>query len=112
MRLDEPLAGLDIRAHQPVEDVVRLEHVLDVDAEQHPGLRVHGGLPQLYGVHLPETLVALDLDLSADLLELDVAPGVPVGVLDGLALAQRAERWLSQEHVARPDQGLEAPPDD
>src|SRR4030081_1367928 len=61
VRLDEAFAWIHFRPHQDVESLVRLDRVLDLDPEQHPVLRVHGGLPQLVGVHLTQTLVARDL---------------------------------------------------
>src|SRR5947209_15433163 len=45
--LDEVLAGIDLVAHQDVEDLVRLDRVLDFDAHQHPVLGIHGRDPEL-----------------------------------------------------------------
>src|SRR5438270_12039649 len=42
VRLDEPLTGIDVGAHQDIEDLVCLDCILDLDAQQHPVLRVHG----------------------------------------------------------------------
>src|SRR5438105_4054172 len=87
VRLDEPLTGIDVGAHQDIEDLVRLDCILDLDAQQHPVLRVHGGFPQLLGVHLTETLVASNLGFSRHLGEL------PVLLLVGEDLAaQRQDR--------------------
>src|SRR6267143_1052599 len=46
VRLDEPLAGIDVGAHQDIEDLVRLHRIFNLDAEQHAVLWVHGGLPE------------------------------------------------------------------
>src|SRR5262245_44123216 len=58
--LDELPARLDLVAHQDGEDRVRRDRVLDAHLEELAGLRVHGRLPELLGVHLPKALVALD----------------------------------------------------
>src|SRR4030081_3499394 len=52
VRLDESLAGIDVRAHQDIEDLVRLHRIFDLHAEQHAVLRVHRSFPKLLGVHL------------------------------------------------------------
>src|SRR5690606_37364041 len=58
---DELAARLDEVAHQLREDAVGFLHLLDLHLEQIALLGIHRGLPQLLGVHLTETLVALDL---------------------------------------------------
>src|SRR5687767_2871373 len=60
--LDEGAARLDLVAHQRGEDAVGRRSVLDVDADEHPVLRVHGRVRELLGVHLPEPLEAAHLD--------------------------------------------------
>src|SRR5207302_8706417 len=72
VRLDESLAGIDVGAHQDIENLVRLDRIFDLDAEQHPVLWVHGRFPQLVGVHFTETLVASDLRLSRHLGQLTI----------------------------------------
>ncbi len=52
-------AVLDLLTHQDGEDLVGDGGVLEPDLEEGAALRVHGGLPQLVGVHLAETLVPL-----------------------------------------------------
>src|SRR5207248_356009 len=59
--LDELAPGLDRIAHQRREHLLRLGHVVRVDLEKGPALWVHRRRPELLGVHLAETLVALDL---------------------------------------------------
>src|SRR5438132_14322057 len=82
VRLDESLAGIDVVAHQNVEDLVGLDRIFDLDAEQHAVLRVHGGLPELLGIHLTETLVASDLRFSGHLCQLPILLLVGVRVAD------------------------------
>src|SRR5215218_3486277 len=54
--LDELPAGLHILPHQDGEHPVGRRGVLEGHLAQDPGVRVHGGLPQLLGIHLTETL--------------------------------------------------------
>src|SRR5262245_14542058 len=54
---------LDLLTHENGEHPVGLDRILVRDAQQRPRFGVHGGLPQLIGVHLPETLVALHHDV-------------------------------------------------
>src|SRR4051794_16472904 len=64
---DEVLAGGDVVAHQQVEDPLGHLGVLQGHPTQGAVARVHGGLRELVGVHLPQALVALQrlLDLLA-----------------------------------------------
>ena len=57
--LDELATGLYVVAHQHGEDLVGLGGVLDGDLLQQTVLGIHGGLPELLGVHLTKTFVAL-----------------------------------------------------
>src|SRR5690625_3169432 len=59
--LDELAARRDLGAHEHLEHLVGVQHVVDRDALQNPRFGVHGGLPQLLGVHLAQTLEPLDL---------------------------------------------------
>src|SRR3990172_8745130 len=58
--LDELPARLDSVAHEKAENGLGLDGVLGVDLEDGAGVRVHGGLPELLRVHLPQALVTLD----------------------------------------------------
>src|SRR6266508_5445318 len=62
VRLDERAASLDVLAHQDAEHAIGRRGVLEGDPLQDARLRVHGGLPQLLGVHLAEPLEPADLD--------------------------------------------------
>src|SRR6185436_6086557 len=57
--LDEQLARLDLIAHQLLKEVGGANRVLQLDLEDRPARGVHGGFPELVGIHLPEALVAL-----------------------------------------------------
>src|SRR2546423_6639524 len=52
VRLNEALAWIHLGAHQDVENLVRLDRVLDLDPEQHSVLRIHCRVPELLGIHL------------------------------------------------------------
>jgi hypothetical protein len=82
---EELLARRHVRAHQQVEHLRRLLRVLDPHPAQRPVLRVHGGVRELVGVHLPESLVALDrflvpLVAFVEALQQAVQLGLGVGV--------------------------------
>src|SRR5207302_10408164 len=94
VRLDEALAGIHVVAHQDIEDLVGLDRILDLDSQQHPVLGIHGGFPELVGVHLAETLVARDLRFSLHLCELAILLLLGVGVADLLAARDLVERRL------------------
>src|SRR5579859_8085570 len=104
VRLDELLARLDVGPHHFLERVVHRRGVVDGDAQQHAGLRVHGRLPQLVGVHLAQTLHARGLGVLAQLphrlvaIRLGVAPN-DLRVL-ARALADLEERRLGHVQVA------------
>ena len=57
--LDELAAGIHVLAHEHREDAVGLGGVADVDALEQSVLGIHGGLPQLLGVHLTQTFESL-----------------------------------------------------
>src|ERR1044071_9255786 len=62
---DELAARLDEVAHQLGEDAVGGLHLLDLHLEQVALGGIHCRLPQLLGVHLSQSLVALDLQSLA-----------------------------------------------
>src|SRR5690606_7073389 len=62
--LDELAPGLDGIAHEGGERAVGRGGVFDGDLLEHPAVRIHRGGPELLGVHLAETLVALDADAA------------------------------------------------
>ena len=67
-------------------------------------VRVHGGLPQLFGVHLTKALVAVDL-CARHLLREHGHFGVVVGVLDGVALLHLEQGRLGNVDMALLDEG-------
>src|SRR5580704_10492138 len=67
--LDELTPRLDLIAHQRGEDLIRRYRVLDAHLQQPPRLRIDRGLPELLGIHLTQSLVALYRLALAGLLE-------------------------------------------
>src|SRR4029077_11792406 len=100
VRLDELLPRLDVRSHQLLERVVDGGDVLDLDLQQHAGLRVHRRLPQLFGVHLAKTLHARGLGILAELSDGLVAIAFRVAPDDLLALEDLEERRLRHVEIA------------
>src|SRR5690242_1320056 len=64
VRLDVFAARFDGLAHQDGEEFVRARRVLDGHAVEGALRWIHRGLPELAGIHLRESLVALDLDAA------------------------------------------------
>src|SRR6476659_4742821 len=58
--LDELAARLDLVAHEDGEDVVCGDRVLDAHLQELALRGIHRRLPELFRIHLPEPLVALD----------------------------------------------------
>src|SRR5262245_39979833 len=63
--LDELAARLDDVTHQAREDLVRFAQIAELHLQQRAHVPVEGRLPQLLGVHLAQTLVALHGDALA-----------------------------------------------
>src|SRR6185503_9003702 len=59
MLLDEPPPGIHIGPHEDGEVLVGLVRILQPHFQESPLLRVHGGLEELIGVHLPQSLEPL-----------------------------------------------------
>src|SRR5215211_6192033 len=104
--LDKGFARFDLVAHKRREQLVGYRRRLDRDLEQRPVLRVHGRLPELDRVHLPEALEATDVGVAVGvqacqgLLQLALVVDVVV-----LALVRDLEqRRLGDVHVAGFDQ--------
>src|SRR5262245_14325372 len=57
---DELPTRLDLVAHQRREHQVRFGVVFSSDLQQRPNRRIHRRFPELLGVHLAESLVAVD----------------------------------------------------
>ena len=47
-------------AHEDTEEVIGCDSVFYVYSKQTPSLFIHGGLPELFRIHLTQTFVALD----------------------------------------------------
>src|SRR6476661_1419439 len=99
--LDELLARRDLLAHEHREDLVRARGVVSIDAEKRPRLRVHRRLPELVGIHLAETLEALDREvLDVELLDDPIALLFGLRVARLLAGADPVQRRLRDVEVA------------
>src|SRR5204862_4185120 len=61
---DESAPRLHLIPHQRLEQLRGLHRVFHRDLEERALRRVHGGVPELIGVHLAESLVALDHDVA------------------------------------------------
>src|SRR4030066_1870274 len=59
--LDEVPARFDCAPHEYGEQLVRLDRVLDSDALEYARVNVHCRRSELVGVHLAQTLVALNI---------------------------------------------------
>ena len=112
--LDEAAALFDVLAHQDGEHLVCHGGVLQRDLQQDALLRVHGGVPEVGGVHLAEPLVPLDgVDVGQLLAggQPTIAQRVPlhvgVGQLVGrVGPPETEQRRLRQVHVPGIDHGL------
>ena len=70
MFLDEAAAGVHGVAHEDGEGLVGLDRIVHVHFEQRSRGGVHGGFPELGGIHFAQAFVALDRDaLSAEVLD-------------------------------------------
>src|SRR5918998_918518 len=100
--LDKALARLDLVAHERREDLVRHSRRLDGHLEQRPVLRVHRRLPELDGVHLPETLEAPDVRVAVGVEAPQRLAQLRLGVhVVVLALVRDlVQRRLREVHVA------------
>ena len=111
---DELLARRHVVAHQQIEHLLGRLQVGEVDPAQGAVPRIHRRLRQLVGVHLTETLVALDRVLVPDALALElqqlvaqltvrVRVDVLVLALLGLDQLDAVQRRHRGEHPARLD---------
>ena len=62
---DEVSSFFDIAAHQYAKESVGLAGIIELDAQQCAGGRIHSRIPQLVGVHLAEALESLYLNSFA-----------------------------------------------
>ena len=109
--LDELLARLHLLAHKLAHHALGLHGIVDVHLQKRAGCRLHGGLPQLLGVHLAEALVALNIKLAGvvvlgqgggqRLLVVDVALDLRAA---GILLLQAEDGRLGDVDVAEVDE--------
>ncbi len=106
MVYDELPPGLDLLTHEHGEELVCQQRILDRYLLHHAGIRVHGRLPQLLGIHLSQTLVPVDLGTGADLvhgcLELLVVEAVmkrfkEAGAVISFDVNFRGNLWTGEE---------------
>ena len=69
MGLDEGLARRYLFTHQDAEGLIGFNRIRYAHLKQGPGLRVHGGLPELLGGHFTQTFIALEIDLPVGLFD-------------------------------------------
>ncbi len=98
--LDELTAGLYVVTHEHGEDLVGFGCILYCHLLQEAALRIHCRLPQLFGVHLTKSFVALGMDACsfltvAILVEERLALLVIVTVLGDLVLVRAFVEWGS-----------------
>src|SRR5665647_1152730 len=97
--LDERAARLDLVAHQHRKDLIgRLDvfHRHELEGARHG---VHGGVPELVGVHLAEPLEALQLDALLGELH-DLHAELLVALRLGLAIAEVQHERRFADHLA------------
>ena len=62
--LNEGTATLNVFTHRSREQGICSSRIINSHLQQDASLRIHGGLPQLFSIHLAKTLVALDVFLT------------------------------------------------
>ncbi len=87
--LDEVASWFDDVAHEDVEEFVGADGVVDDDLAHGPGFGVHGGVPQLFGVHLTESFVALEVLALASEFEQGLDHFGESGDLDAIAVGHQ-----------------------
>ena len=86
---------------------VSLFGILDGDLHDDAVVGVHGGLPELFRVHLTKALIAVDL-CARHFLREHGHLGVVVGILDGAALLYLEQGRLGNVDMALLDEGEDA----
>lgn len=84
--LDELSTGLYVISHQHREYLVCLSGIFDGDLLQQAVLGIHGGLPQLLGVHLTKTFVTLGMQCLVVITSVDIAVDEVLTLLLGIAV--------------------------
>ena len=67
--LNELATRFDMIAHEGSEYLIGAYGVVDLDLHEAPGIRIHGGLPELVRIHLTKALVALHMLATLGLRE-------------------------------------------
>ena len=91
---DELAAALHVFAHQRGEDLLAFAQILQAHLQQRALLGIHGGFPQLLGVHFAQPFVALHADVALAFV-LDVVQQVaPVRLRFAMVVLHHRERRL------------------
>ena len=99
--LDKFATKFGLLAHEDGEELVRFDRVFHRNFQERTFLRIHGGFPKLFGVHLAKTFVALKFTaLSAELVVVCFQTLVVVEILLLLALCDLVKRRKSDKYVA------------
>ena len=98
--LNELAARLYLITHQNGEDFVRLCGIARRDLQHDAGLRVHGRLPKLLGVHFTKAFVALNIVAALQLRHDLVALVIGIRVIVALILRDAEQRRLCDVHVS------------
>ena len=94
MGLDEFLARVHGITHQHVEGAVSFSGIIHIDLKQGAVGGVHGRFPQLIGVNLTETFVALQTRLLANLFHCFVFFLVAIYISDLILISNAVQRRL------------------
>src|SRR5678815_4197609 len=60
---NKPAPRFDLVAHQDREYLISFDNIIDLYLQQRSSLRVHCCIPELFGVHLTQSFVALDMEV-------------------------------------------------
>ena len=101
-------SGLNLIAHQRSKCQIHGSHIFSIhgNPSQDTLLGIHGGIPELIGIHLAQTLITLDLVavVSADLIQDGIELVVTVCIPGLLALVDLVKGRLCQIYIALLDQ--------
>ncbi len=92
--LDEFAARFDVFAHERGENILGGDGILEFDLEQRAGIRIHGGIPKLLGIHFAQAFETRDGEIFFGVFD-DVVEHVHhVGFGDLVSVARDGERRM------------------
>ena len=108
---DELAARFHLVPHEYGEDAIGAHRILQLHAQYGAAVRIHGRLPELFGVHLAQPLVALHMYAARIPPLLEEPRLLPLGedVPLGLTALETVERRLGDVDVSLLDQCAELP---